>query len=127
MVTYAWYYLLKGGSVSTIWPMFGIANQLLGVIALGIGTTYILRKSAKRVYAFTTFTPWLYMIVTVLTAGVQSIAKNLSLLHKPGGDPTKTLVNISPYVHNDGPRGDCERRLRAQMGDHPVVAQTPHS
>jgi len=94
LVTYAWYYLLKGGSVSTIWPMFGIANQLLGVIALGIGTTYILRKSAKRVYAFTTFTPWLYMIVTVLTAGVQSVAKNLSLLHKPGGDPTKTLVNI---------------------------------
>jgi len=93
VVTFAWFYLLRGGSVSTIWPMFGIANQLLGVIALGIGTTYILRKSAKRVYAFTTFTPWLYMIITVLTAGTQSITRNLSLLAKPG-DPTKTTVNI---------------------------------
>jgi hypothetical protein len=34
------------------------------------------------------------MIVTVLTAGVQSIDRNRSLLHKPGGDPTKTLVNM---------------------------------
>ncbi len=51
--------------------MFGIANQLLGVIALAIGTTYILRRSAKRVYALTTFLPFAFMAVTVLTSGVQ--------------------------------------------------------
>jgi carbon starvation protein len=76
-VTYAWYYLLHGGTVSTIWPMFGIANQLLGAVALAIGTTYILRHAARRVYALTTFLPFLFMIITVLTAGVQFTNKVL--------------------------------------------------
>ncbi len=70
LVSYAWYYLLKGGTVNTIWPMFGIANQLLGVIALAIGTTYILKRSSKKIYALTTFTPFLFMAITVLTSGV---------------------------------------------------------
>lgn len=78
MVTYAWYYLLKGGTVATIWPMFGIANQLLGVIALAIGTTFILRRSAKKVYALTTFLPFLFMAVTVFTSGVQFNAAQLA-------------------------------------------------
>lgn len=70
IVTYAWYYLLNAGTIQSIWPMFGVANQLLGVIALAIGTTYILKKSAKRVYALTTFIPFAYMAVTVLYSGV---------------------------------------------------------
>jgi len=70
LVTFSWYYLLKDGTVNTIWPMFGIANQLLGVIALAIGTTYILRHSSKRIYALTTFIPFLYMAATVWTSGV---------------------------------------------------------
>lgn len=78
IVTYAWYYLLKGGTVATIWPMFGIANQLLGVIALAIGTTFILRRSAKKVYALTTFCPFLFMAVTVLAAGVQFSSAQLT-------------------------------------------------
>lgn len=96
IVTYAWYYLLRGGTVSTIWPMFGIANQLLGVIALGIGTTYILRKSSKRVYAFTTFAPWLFMIVTVLTAGVQFVTGNLAKMGSiPPADHTGAVVKVA--------------------------------
>ena len=70
LVTYAWFYLLRGGTVTTIWPMFGIANQLLGMVALAIGTTYILRHAPQRVYALTTFLPFLFMAVTVLTSGV---------------------------------------------------------
>ena len=70
LVSYSWYYLLKGGTVSTIWPMFGIANQLLGVIALAIGTTYIMMNVKKRVYALTTFIPFAFMGVTVLYSGV---------------------------------------------------------
>jgi len=77
-VTFAWFYLLRGGSVSAIWPMFGIANQLLGVVALAVGTTYILHKSSKRVYALTTFLPFLFMVVTVLNAGVQFSLKVLA-------------------------------------------------
>ncbi len=94
IVSYAWYYLLKGGDIATIWPMFGVANQLLGVIALAIGTTLILMRSPKRVYALTTFVPYLYMAVTVLTSAVftaQSMwaaaAKNKLAAAAPGLDP----------------------------------------
>ncbi|MCE5199957.1 carbon starvation protein A [bacterium] len=76
-VTYSWFYLLRGGTVNSIWPMFGIANQLLGVIALAIGTTLIIRKSAKRVYALTTFIPFVFMAVTVITSGAQYTGKQL--------------------------------------------------
>ena len=90
-VTYAWYYLLKGGTIATLWPMLGLANGLLAVIALAIGTTYILRRSAKRIYALTTFLPFLYMAVTVLTFGVQFTSK---LMRGPHADPVANYVNI---------------------------------
>ncbi len=94
-VSYAWYYLLKGGTVATIWPMFGIANQLLGVIALAIGTTYVLRSAAKRSYALTTFVPFAFMAVTVLTSGVQY---TLKMLVGPHVDPTGDYVKIGLTV-----------------------------
>ena len=89
-VTYAWYYLLKGGTIDTIWPMFGIANELLGVIALAIGTTFILRRSAKRIYALTTFLPFSFMAITVMTSGAQYSTKML----QPDGDPVKATLTI---------------------------------
>ncbi len=89
-VTYGWCYLLKAGTVSTIWPMFGIANQLLGVIALAIGTTFILRKSAKRIYALTTFLPFTFMAATVMTSGVQYTGKML----QAGGDRVNATLTI---------------------------------
>jgi carbon starvation protein len=70
LVSFAWFCLLRGGTVMTIWPMFGIANQLLGTVALAVGTTYILRHAAKRAYALTTFLPFLFMAVTILYSGV---------------------------------------------------------
>lgn len=107
MVTYAWYYLLKAGTVATIWPMFGIANQLLGVIALAIGTTYILRKSAKRIYALTTFVPFAFMAVTVLTSGVQYIQRMLGAASKLSGAiagtvPTDKLIAIASKLPGFG-------------------------
>ena len=92
-VTYGWYYLLKGGTISTIWPMFGIANQLLAVIALAIGTSYILIRSAKRSYALTTFVPFVFLAVTILTSGVQYSRKMLTL-PAPDGDPVKAVLTI---------------------------------
>jgi carbon starvation protein len=67
LVVIAWGYLIFSGSVSTIWPMFGVANQLLAAIALGIGTTIIV-KSGKLKYAWVTFIPMLFMFATTLTA-----------------------------------------------------------
>jgi carbon starvation protein len=95
-VSWGWYYLLHGGSVGTIWPMFGIANQLLGVVALAVGTTYILNHAAKRSYALTTFLPFLFMAVTVLTSGVQFSHKVLFLAPTP--DYVKGVLTIAMMV-----------------------------
>lgn len=67
MVVIAWGYLIYTGNVSTIWPMFGVANQLLAAIALGVGTTIII-KSKRLKYAWVTFVPMCFMFVTTLTA-----------------------------------------------------------
>jgi carbon starvation protein len=67
LVVCAWGYLIYSGSVSTIWPMFGVANQLLAAIALGVGTTVIV-KSGKLKYAWVTFIPMIFMFATTLTA-----------------------------------------------------------
>ncbi|MDP2754151.1 MAG: carbon starvation CstA family protein [Nitrospirota bacterium] len=66
-VVTAWGYLIYSGSISTIWPMFGVANQLLAAIALGVGTVVII-KSGKLQYAWITFIPMLFMFTTTLTA-----------------------------------------------------------
>lgn len=71
-VVLAWGYLIYSGNISTIWPMFGVANQLLAAIALGVGTTYIIKKTRFR-YALTTFIPMLFMFTMTLTAAWQLI------------------------------------------------------
>ncbi len=68
-----WGGLLYIGNLDTLWRMLGIANQLLATIALTVGTTYLLLKSPSRKYALLTFIPWVFAVVTVFTAGVQSI------------------------------------------------------
>ena len=61
------------GNLETLWRMLGIANQLLATIALAVGTTWILLYAKKRIYALCTAIPFLYAVVTVFTAGIQSI------------------------------------------------------
>lgn len=78
LVVAAWGYLIYSGSVSTIWPMFGVCNQLLAAIALGVGTTIII-KAGKLKYAWTTAVPMFLMFATTLTASwklVWMFAKN---------------------------------------------------
>lgn len=70
MVVGSWGYLIYSGSISTIWPMFGVANQLLAAIAFCVGTTIIIKMN-KLKYAWVTFIPMLFMFVTTLTASYQ--------------------------------------------------------
>lgn len=67
IVVGSWGYLIYSGNISTIWPMFGVANQLLAAIAFAIGTTVII-KAGKVRYAWTTFVPMVFMFVTTFTA-----------------------------------------------------------
>jgi carbon starvation protein len=47
IISFLWGYFVYMGDISTIWPMFGIANQLLATLALSIGTIFILHHSGK--------------------------------------------------------------------------------
>jgi carbon starvation protein len=73
LVCTAWGFLLYIGNLSTLWRMLGISNQLLATIALSVGTTYILKHAPKKIYALCTGIPLVFVLVTVLTAGVESI------------------------------------------------------
>src|SRR5207302_4836696 len=84
LVVFGWTYFIRTGSVSTIWPMFGIANQLLAVIALCVGTTVLVNMGKAR-YAWVTAGPMVFVAVTTLTAGWRSIWDNfIPLAHQPG-------------------------------------------
>jgi carbon starvation protein len=68
-----WCYFILTGSISTIWPMFGIANQLLAATALAVGTTIILREASKPTYALVTLAPLLFVGTTTITAAITAI------------------------------------------------------
>jgi carbon starvation protein len=83
LVSLCWGYLLFTGDISSIWPMFGATNQTLASLALAIGTTIILRISAKKSYALITFIPCVFVTITTFAAGLMNtqmyLAKNQML------------------------------------------------
>lgn len=72
-VSFAWGYLLYGGDIATVWPLFGVSNQLLASIALAIGTSLILRRSSSLWHGLVTLVPMLYLFASVMTAGYWAI------------------------------------------------------
>jgi carbon starvation protein len=87
LVVGAWAYFIWAGSISTIWPMFGIANQLLAAVALAVGTTVIINAGRVR-YAWVTLMPLAFVSVTTLTAGAMSVRDNFYPM-AIGPDPAK--------------------------------------
>lgn len=75
LVVAGWSYFILTGSISTIWPMFGIANQLLATIALCIASTFLINSGRAR-YAWVTIGPMLFVCVTTVTAGIKSVTDN---------------------------------------------------
>jgi carbon starvation protein len=75
LVSFSWAYLLYTGNVSTIWPLFGTANQMLAIIAFAVGTTYLL-KLGKLKYIWITVIPMLFVTITTLDAAVLNIVDN---------------------------------------------------
>ena len=74
----AWGYFLIGGvidpfgGVRALWPLFGIANQLLAATALAIVTTILVRTGRAR-FAWVTALPLVWLLAVTLTAGVEKI------------------------------------------------------
>jgi len=72
IMVFSWGYFIYTGSVATIWPMFGTANQLLASIALAVGTSFIINRGLLR-YAWITMVPFVFVGFTTLYAGVTNI------------------------------------------------------
>ena len=47
VICLAWGYFIWTGSIDTIWPMFGVANQLLASVALAVGTTILINRAGR--------------------------------------------------------------------------------
>jgi carbon starvation protein len=71
VIVLAWAYFIYTGSVSSIWPMFGTANQLLAAIALTVGTSFIINRGKAR-YAWVTILPLIFIAITTLVAGAMN-------------------------------------------------------
>ncbi|MBM3770175.1 MAG: carbon starvation protein A [Acidimicrobiia bacterium] len=75
LMVLGWGYFIWTGSITTIWPLFGVANQLLASVALAVGTTIIINLGRQK-YAWVTLTPLVFLATTTLTAGYMSIRDN---------------------------------------------------
>ena len=60
------------GGINSLWPLFGIGNQMLAAMALTLGTV-ILFKMKKEKYVWVTIVPTVFLLVTCMTAGWQKI------------------------------------------------------
>ena len=114
----AWgYFLYQGvvdplGGINSLWPLFGISNQLLAAIALSVATTLIIKSERSR-YAWTTLLPLTWLLSVTLTAGYQKIfdadvrigfLAHADLLRSriaSGEIPTAKLAETQALIFND--------------------------
>ncbi len=75
LFTVAWGYLVYTGDIATIWPLFGMSNQLLATCGLIVGTTMILRMGKEK-YAWVTAVPGLLMVPVTMSAGYLNVVNN---------------------------------------------------
>lgn len=90
-----WSYFILTGNISTIWPMFGIANQLLACTALCVATTILLREAQRKIYALVTLGPLAFVGTTTIAAGIESIRTLFLPMLKAKATYTTGIVNVA--------------------------------
>jgi len=113
------YFLYQGvvdplGGINTLWPLFGIANQMLAAIALTFATVTLIKMKRER-YIWVTLLPTAWLVICTVTAGLQKIFSEkpgigfLAHAKKFGADfaagkitaPAKTLDDMQRVIFND--------------------------
>ena len=84
-----WGSLLYSGNISTIWPLFGVANQSLAAIAFAIGTSVLLEMGKKK-YTPITIIPMIFIAITTTTASFENIFNN----YIPNGKIALTVLSF---------------------------------
>ena len=91
--TMTWGYLVYTGNIRSIWPLFGISNQLLAACALIIATTMLIRMN-KGKYSLCTAIPGLFMVVITMWAGYMQVTDS----YLPNGQYLLATLTIIAMV-----------------------------
>lgn len=89
LMSVTWGSLLYSGNISTIWPLFGVANQTLAGIAFAIGTSVLIEMGKKK-YTPITIIPMIFISITTSTASIENIFQN----YIPNGKTTLTILSF---------------------------------
>jgi carbon starvation protein len=97
-VTAGWAVLVSTGSIDTIWSMFGIANQLLAVLALALVTTWLVNTGRGR-YAPVTLAPMVFVVSTTLSAASLMVTGRFAAMLKTPAWMTGALnIGLTVFV-----------------------------
>ncbi len=111
LVVFSWAFFIWTGNISTIWPMFGTANQLLAGVALSVVTVAIINAGKVR-YVWVSLVPLAFVATTTLYAGWRNIFDNFLPLMSVPGQRFLGMVNVTLTRHHHDLRDHHPHRIR---------------